>query len=715
MDITYFFKKSSIKDKEHEIENCKKMELKKEYLKLLGVLVNNQWIDILEYTHLVNFIKSGGSLINVQSFGKILEKIMKNNNIKNNIKESFMLICKNNFGHIFDLFGSENLHDVNKSSLCIDEIIDGIKSYEKSINFTQDQLNGIKNICYFLYNPEIKTYGLYGYAGTGKTTLITKLIHYLVLKNFINSVVFAAPTNKAVNIIKSKFRNDIDSLVAQKNITIDKKNKTLMEQLDNLENIGFKIHFLTIHKLLNFKNDFDEYGERIFIKGKKNLIHNYDLVIIDECSMIPLQIILNIFNDIRQSSINNKNSKVLFVGDPAQLPPVNEDSIIFNKQINIKIFENVVKDLIGDNIFVNELNNEKKIKELSKELEKDIINQQSIILKTIVRSDDDNIIGLCNEIRSWVTNKKHKLNFKKYSINNKVLLYKFNQKIEADKTKTKWFQKCIKYFKNIDNMSYANNIILTWTNEQCNLYNDTMRKILFNKKKLNKFEIGDILILNDFYNIKESNMESNDQNNSGRFYTSEQIKITDIENVIKVISPFSDKLSNRNKKTNFIDLENRYKKTVNTINKLSDRKYKSWKLFVHKLTDIMVKNTIPEIYQLYVVKDCDKKKLENDRNMIATHIHDLRKQYNIFHKENINNIDKNIIRPLWRKWNEKFIEPFANVNYGTAMTVHKSQSSTYCNVFVDINNILKMNKLHEMKRCLYTAVTRSANELHLLI
>ena len=79
-----------------------------------------------------------------------------------------------------------------------------------------------------------------------------------------------------------------------------------------------------------------------------------------------------------------------------------------------------------------------------------------------------------------------------------------------NKTDTEWFKRCVDYFKgDTDNKQHLSNIILTWTNKQTDEYNDIIRKTLYKKAKLNKFEIGDILILTDFYNMKETEDKTN--------------------------------------------------------------------------------------------------------------------------------------------------------------------------------------------------------------
>ena len=77
-------------------------------------------------------------------------------------------------------------------------------------------------------------------------------------------------------------------------------------------------------------------------------------------------------------------------------------------------------------------------------------------------------------------------------------------------------------------------------------------------------------------------------------------------------------------------------------------------------------------------------------------------------------INEYIGKPIWKHLHEKLIEPFANVSYGYAITCHKAQGSNYYNVFVDASDLMKNNKESEMRRCLYTAFTRTENELHVL-
>jgi hypothetical protein len=74
-----------------------------------------------------------------------------------------------------------------------------------------------------------------------------------------------------------------------------------------------------------------------------------------------------------------------------------------------------------------------------------------------------------------------------------------------------------------------------------------------------------------------------------------------------------------------------------------------------------------------------------------------------------------ISKPIWKNIHQNIIEPFATVNYGYSITCHKAQGSNFYNVYIDANDIMKNIKENEMKRCLYTAFTRTVNNLKVLI
>ena len=126
-------------------------------------------------------------------------------------------------------------------------------------------------------------------AGTGKTFFIK----YLVNNSGLN-IKILAPTHKAKGLFNS-------------------------------EGIGCD----TIHRFLNAKKDIDEKTGEIYFIINSGYDLGYDLLIVDECSMIN--------KDMFEALKTQKN--ILFIGDDHQLPPVGEDiSKVFTSD-NWKTFE----------------------------------------------------------------------------------------------------------------------------------------------------------------------------------------------------------------------------------------------------------------------------------------------------------------------------------------------------------------------------------------
>jgi ATP-dependent exoDNAse (exonuclease V) alpha subunit len=67
----------------------------------------------------------------------------------------------------------------------------------------------------------------------------------------------------------------------------------------------------------------------------------------------------------------------------------------------------------------------------------------------------------------------------------------------------------------------------------------------------------------------------------------------------------------------------------------------------------------------------------------------------------------------WREfWELKNL--FADVNYAYCLTIHKSQGSTFQNVFVDVPNALTNRNVRERNQLLYVAMTRASKRLFLI-
>ena len=143
----------------------------------------------------------------------------------------------------------------------------------------------------------------------------------------------------------------------------------------------------------------------------------------------------------------------------------------------------------------------------------------------------------------------------------------------------------------------------------------------------------------------------------------------------------------------------------------TNTEYKCWKLRVKRYSSDKTDN----ISDLYVIHEDDRKKYENDIEYIGDKIRKLRITLVMKYREKTGTIENNVVRLLWKIYYNIYIYPFANVNYGYSITVHKAQGSTFRDVFIDMEDIIKNQNENEMKRCLYTAISRTSHKLYLLI
>lgn len=161
----------------------------------------------------------------------------------------------------------------------------------KIITFNPEQFDGLKKIKVWLKTGET-FFTLAGYAGTGKSTIVKK-----ILDNYHRGVVVSAPTHKAKKVIMNTTGEDGQTLHALLGLRPDL-------DLENFDPNNPKFNPIAIPK-----------------------ITDYNLVIIDEASMINQEL----YNLIKEKTKDSR-TKVLFMGDPAQIPPVGEkESVVFNQ------------------------------------------------------------------------------------------------------------------------------------------------------------------------------------------------------------------------------------------------------------------------------------------------------------------------------------------------------------------------------------------------
>ena len=162
----------------------------------------------------------------------------------------------------------------------------------KVITFNDQQFEGLRLIKVWLKGDK-NLFTLAGAAGTGKSTIVKKL-----LDDYHGGVCVSAPTHKAVKVIS--------------NLT-DKDGKTIQSLCGLRPDVDLE----------NFSPNEPQFAPIAVPK-----INDYNFIIFDEASMLNAELF-----KLVASLVVNTRTKILFLGDPYQLPPVGEDiSVVFTDE-----------------------------------------------------------------------------------------------------------------------------------------------------------------------------------------------------------------------------------------------------------------------------------------------------------------------------------------------------------------------------------------------
>lgn len=168
------------------------------------------------------------------------------------------------------------------------------------MEFTQGQKDALAEFNLFEASEmEMKCFILRGFAGTGKTTLISAIVKEYLSKR--RRFKLLAPTGRAAKVISA-----YSGMPAS-----------------------------TIHKQIYFLSDILEGNGLV----KANNLHHNTLFIVDEASMVGVDTWGkegDLLNDLLDYVFCGQGCSLLLVGDPGQLPPVGQD---FSPALNARYFE----------------------------------------------------------------------------------------------------------------------------------------------------------------------------------------------------------------------------------------------------------------------------------------------------------------------------------------------------------------------------------------
>lgn len=446
------------------------------------------------------------------------------------------------------------------------------------ITFNDEQYDGINKIRRWLKNEQV-FFTLAGHAGTGKSSITKK-----ILEEYHGYVVVSAPTHKALGVIEG------------------------MTGIDGK----------TIQSLLGLRPDCDATdfnpNDPQFAQIAKPKIDDYDFVIVDECSMINSELFLFIKNLIRDKKI-----KILFVGDPAQIPPVGE-----------------------------------KISE--------VFHQSDIechwLTKVERQKSNNPIVFVYDKLRD-------NLNLSDGGFIKKTNINKNGEGIDIITNKSEFRKIIIEKFKS-EEFKINNNFarIIAWRNTTVMSANKIIRTSLFGENN-DLIEIGDVIM--GYRSIRSLN---------GRY------NIIDNSTDYKII----DKSEQTINKYGIIGYQvhikenNPYKKT------------KEKNIFIVDTDNIDNLHNYAELHDK--LKTIGKEKIEIDSW----------KEYYSFRRQNI--IMKDIKKYRNGETRDKYNKIVKDIDYGYAITGHRSQGSTYQIVMVLYDDIYLNPKIKERNQIFYVAITR---------
>jgi len=185
-----------------------------------------------------------------------------------------------------------------------------------SVQLSEDQRKAVHGICNLFDSAGMHKHAiavLTGSAGTGKTTIITELVRMLSTEYH---VLLSATTHRAATVLQEVM-----------------KDTPIYEPVT------------TAHSLFKLKPVISKYGKESLKPMGKCTLPNGAIIIIDEASMIS-----NKFLSAIVDSVQTKKLKILFVGDPYQLPPPKDSCTIFDGSLSTMSLTKVHRQKDGNPI-----------------------------------------------------------------------------------------------------------------------------------------------------------------------------------------------------------------------------------------------------------------------------------------------------------------------------------------------------------------------------
>jgi hypothetical protein len=177
------------------------------------------------------------------------------------------------------------------------------------LNLSKDQRTALERLDTFLAGEE-RIFILQGYAGSGKTTLLKGFVEYL--KYLEKKYQLMAPTGRAAKVINQK--TGFNGTTVHKGIYNFGELVEVSEEENSNDNNGISYYFK--YNLLTNPNIYDD----VFIVDEASMVS--DVISFGEFFRFGSGKLLQDLITYSRIQSPNTKSKIIFIGDPAQLPPI---------------------------------------------------------------------------------------------------------------------------------------------------------------------------------------------------------------------------------------------------------------------------------------------------------------------------------------------------------------------------------------------------------
>jgi exodeoxyribonuclease V alpha subunit len=266
--------------------------------------------------------------------------------------------------HLLLKYGAEQKNKKKQQLLEKTAIVDSVFNTEMRLKPQAEKIipwQKVSTLASFINSFQIITGG----PGTGKTSAIAKFLLLQLSFDPQTKIAVAAPTGKAA----ARLNESLSAIIEK-----------LPDEFENIKTQISSVSAKTIHRLLGIR---DSAIAPTFGVGKKL---NYDVVIIDESSMIDVGLMAKLMDAIDESS------KLILAGDRNQLSSIGAGSI-FGDLCRLNALKNVVSK--ADSEFYNKFSGEDEIKIRSDEeaYDRNYLPDNIIELQHSFRFSNDKGIG----------------------------------------------------------------------------------------------------------------------------------------------------------------------------------------------------------------------------------------------------------------------------------------------------------------------------------